>query len=70
MKIRVRDQKQKFQKDVVGDVIITVRRNQNSPRFEGTPYTQTLSENSLLSSSVFTLAAVDDDLRVRFIFLR
>lgn len=67
MKVRVRDQKLDFEKDATGDVTITVNRNAQSPQFQGLPYTRTLSENSLLSTSVFTLSAIDNDIRVGYI---
>ncbi|VDH99244.1 protocadherin Fat 4, partial [Mytilus galloprovincialis] len=63
MKVRVRDQKLDFEKDATGDVTINVNRNEQSPQFQGLPYTRTLSENSLLSTSVFTLSAIDNDIR-------
>ena len=64
MKILVRDQAGRFEKSVIGDVQITVNRNEQPPKFEGTPYTKIMSENTAVSLSVFTLSAVDPDKQV------
>lgn len=63
MTVRARDQ-QTPEKTATAQVVINVRRNTQSPRFVSVPYDHTMSENTIVSSSVFTVSALDDDLQV------
>ncbi|KAL5018741.1 hypothetical protein ScPMuIL_004463 [Solemya velum] len=62
MTVRARDQ-QVPEKTATAQVQINVRRNQDSPRFVSVPYEHSMSENTLLTSSVFTVSALDNDMQ-------
>ena len=64
MLVTARDQQSPFEQTGQATVRVNVRRNTQSPFFEGTPYNAQLSENSLVSTSVFTVVARDNDIQV------
>ena len=45
----------------MGNLTISVRRNERGPRFDRTDYTETLLETTLIGTTVVTLRATDED---------
>ena len=43
---------------------ITIKRNQYPPEFQGAPYKQTVSENVINGTGIFTVRATDRDPQV------
>ena len=54
-------------KTATANIIIKVRRDLKSPRFEGAPYKKTISENFQVGQNMFDLRGRDDDKMVRLL---
>lgn len=64
MTVRVSDQRQPVEKSSSAQVTVNVLRNLNKPYFRNNPYSRQISELTTVSTSIITVTAVDDDLKV------
>lgn len=62
--VRVTDQRVTQERIDTSTVVVNVQRDQFPPVFQNTPYGVSITDSQALNSSIYTVSAVDSDLRV------
>lgn len=62
--VRVTDQRVTQERIDTSTVVVNVQRDQFPPVFQNTPYGVSITDSQALNSTIYTVSAVDSDLRV------
>lgn len=62
--VRVTDQRVTQERIDTSTVVVNIQRDQFPPVFQRTPYSVSISDNQVLNTTIYTVTAVDSDLRV------
>lgn len=64
LNLRVRDQRVVNEQRATATLTVNIIRDDEDPVFTNLPFTQSVNRNTAAGSSVYTVTARDDDLRV------
>lgn len=64
LNLRVRDQRVVNEQTAAATLTVNIIRDDEDPVFTNLPFTQSVNRNTAAGSSVYTVTARDDDLRV------
>lgn len=62
--VRVTDQRVTQERIDTSTVVVNVQRDQFPPVFQNTPYGVSITDSQALNTTIYTVSAVDSDLRV------